>query len=94
MGELLRQVFERDETERCVEIPVPAWTLILEFLDGSTGEVLARVAERRRIDTIGGRTGMATMPTNTVTVRGDVKRWAASTAKRLRNELDLAVSGH
>ena len=69
-------------------------TLILEFLDGSTGEVLARVAERRRIDTIGGRTGMATMPTNTVTVRSDVKRWASSTAKRLRNELDLAISGH
>ena len=69
-------------------------TLILEFLDGSSGEVLARVAERRRIDTIGGRTGMATMPSNTVTVRADVKRWAASTAKRLRNELDLAISGH
>ena len=68
-------------------------TLILEFLDGSSGEVLARVAERRRIDTIGGRTGMATMPTNTVTVRADIKRWASSTAKRLRNELDLAISG-
>ncbi len=67
-------------------------TLVLEFLDGGTGEVLARIAERRRIDTLSGRTSSLAVPSNTVTVRADVRRWAASTARRLRNELDLAIS--
>lgn len=66
-------------------------TLILEFLDGKSGEVLARVAERRTIGK--GRIDMATIPTNSVTVWSDVRRWASSSAKRLRSELDAAVKG-
>lgn len=66
-------------------------TLVLEFLDGKTGEVLARVAERRTIGR--GQIDMMTMPTNSVTVWADVKRWASSSARRLRTELDYAMEG-
>ena len=66
-------------------------TLVLEFLDGSTGEVLARIAERRSIGSPGGM-GMMTMPSNSVTVWADVKRWAGNSARRLRTELDAAIS--
>ena len=66
-------------------------TLVLEFLDGSTGEVLARIAERRSIGRPGGM-DMMTMPSNSVTVWADVKRWAGNSARRLRIELDAAIS--
>ena len=61
-------------------------TLVLEFLDGSTGEVLARIAERGRIGGSGGH-----LPANSVTINSDIRRWAASAAKRLRSELDYAM---
>lgn len=68
-------------------------TLVLEFLDGRTGDVLARVAERRAIGRPGGQIDMMSMPTNSVTVWADVRRWAGSAARRLRAELDLAMGG-
>ena len=64
-------------------------TLVMEFLDGKTGEVLARIAERRTIGR--GQIDMMSMPANSVTVWADVRRWAASSAKRLRSELDYAM---
>lgn len=66
-------------------------TLVLEFLDGTTGEVLARVAERKAMGR--GQIDMATMPANSVTVWAEVRRWASSAAKRLRSELDSAMGG-
>jgi len=66
-------------------------TLIMEFLDGQTGEVLARIAERGRIGHHGGQMGM--MPTSSVTVMSDIRRWAANAARRLRTELDLSIEG-
>ncbi|MEH6593686.1 MAG: DUF3313 family protein [Halioglobus sp.] len=71
---------------------VGAATLVLELLDGRTGEVLARVAERRAMGRPGGQIDLG-MPTNSVTVWSDVRRWASSSARRLRTELDLAASG-
>jgi hypothetical protein len=68
-------------------------TLVLEFLDGKTGEVLARIAERRTLGRPGGQIDMMSMPTNSVTVWSDVRRWATSSAKRLSSVLDAAMSG-
>lgn len=62
-------------------------TLVMEFLDGQTGKVLARVAERGRI---GSRSGM---PANSVTINSDIKRWAARAARSLRKELEDAMAG-
>ena len=67
-------------------------TLILEFLDGKTAEVLARVAERGVIGTSMGTVDV-TRKTNRATVIGDVKRWARSAARRLRTALDSAIKG-
>ncbi|MEH6593683.1 MAG: DUF3313 family protein [Halioglobus sp.] len=72
---------------------VGAATLVLELLDGKTGEVLARVAERRTMGSPGGQIDMMSMPTNSVTVWSDVRRWASGSARRLRSELDEAASG-
>jgi len=66
-------------------------TLVMEFLDGQTGEVLARVAERGRIGSAGGNISM--MPSNSVTVMSDVRRWSANAARRLRAELDASMGG-
>ena len=68
-------------------------TLILEFVDGKTGEVLARIGERGRIGRPGGQLDAFSMPANSVTIRADIKRWASSSAKRLRSELDYAMGG-
>ena len=67
-------------------------TLIFELLDAETGDVLAVVAERRAM---GGRPGgmdMMTMPTNSVTVIADVRRWSTRAASKLRSELDKAIA--
>ncbi len=66
-------------------------TLRLEFLDGQTGEVLARVSERRKMEQPGGRIDQFSMPANSVTVWNDVRRWARSSASRLRAALDDAM---
>ena len=65
-------------------------TLVMELLDGQTGEVLARIAERGRI---GHRSGGSAMPANSVTINADVKRWAAQAARNLRKELEDAMAG-
>lgn len=67
-------------------------TLVLELLDGKTGVVLARIAERRVIGCPGGGNIMMS-PTNAVTVWSDVRRWTANAARRLRMELDFALEG-
>ena len=66
-------------------------TLVLEFIDGKSGEVLARIAERGRIGSSGGQIDMFAMPTSSVTIMADVRRWASSAARRLRGELDSVM---
>ena len=66
-------------------------TLVLEFLDGKTGDVLAKISERGRIGSPSGRIDQFSMPTNRATITGDVRRWANSAATRLRKELDSAM---
>ena len=66
-------------------------TLVLEFLDGKTGEVLAKISERGRIGSPTGRIDRFSMPANRATVTGDIRRWANSAAIRLRKELDSAM---
>jgi hypothetical protein len=68
-------------------------TLVLEFLDAQTGQVLATIAERRTLGRPGGQIDMMSTPTNSVTVTSDVRRWASSAAKRLRSALDAAMAG-
>lgn len=65
-------------------------TLILEFVD-NTGEVLARVAERGVIGSNRGTIDMFSMPATSVSIRGDISRWASNAARRLRSELDYAL---
>jgi hypothetical protein len=67
-------------------------TLVLELLDAETGDVLALVAERRSFSRPGGIDFM-TMPTNSATIIGDIRRWATSAGKKLSKELDKAISG-
>ena len=66
-------------------------TLVLEFLDGRTGEVLAKISERGRIGSPTRRIDQFSMPVNRATVTGDIRRWANSAAIRLRKELDSAM---
>ena len=68
-------------------------TLVMELLDAETGEVVALVAERRRIQPMGGG-GISefSTPTNSVTVLADVRRFATNAATRLRKELDKAIA--
>lgn len=66
-------------------------TLVMEFLDGRTGEVLAKISERGRIGSPTGRIDRFSMPVNRATVTGDIRRWANSAAIRLRKELDSAM---
>lgn len=65
-------------------------TLILEFLDGKSGDVLARVSERGVIGNRHQNWDMA-VPANSVTVMADVRRWASGAARKLRLELDTAL---
>jgi len=67
-------------------------TLMIELLDAETGDVLAVVAERRKMGNPSGQIDMMTMPTNSVSVLSDVRRWARSAASKLRSELDKAIA--
>ena len=67
-------------------------TLALELLDGKSGEVLARVAERGRIGNARGQIDGYSMPVNRATIIANVKRWARDAARKLRLELDSALS--
>ena len=69
-------------------------TLFLDLIDAETGVIQARVGERRAIQPPGGgRIDEFSTPTNSVTVWSDVKRWARSSASRLRSELEKAQKG-
>jgi Protein of unknown function (DUF3313) len=66
-------------------------TLVLELHDAVSGEVLAYVEERRRIEPPGGgRIDSFTMPANSVTIWSDIGRWARSSASRLRKSMEKA----
>ena len=67
-------------------------TFVLEMIDAETGAVVALVAERRAIDTLNSRMGASSMPTNSATVMGDIKRWSGSLGRRLRVALDKAIA--
>ncbi len=68
-------------------------TLVLELIDAADGEVVAVVAERRRLQSGTGGIDEFSMPTNSVTVIAEVRRWASRAARRLRDELDKARAG-
>jgi hypothetical protein len=69
-------------------------TLVLELLDSETGQVLAYVEERRKIQPPGtGQIDMFSQPTNSVSVWSNIRRWASSSASRLRKELEKAQKG-
>jgi hypothetical protein len=67
-------------------------TFIMELIDAETGDVLAVVSERRTLGQSGGIDSFS-MPTSSVSVIADVKRWARSAAAKLRSELDKAIAG-
>ena len=67
-------------------------TFVMEVLDSRTGNVLALVSERRRIQPPGGgQIDSFSLPANRVTVTNDVRRWATSAASKLRKALDKAM---
>jgi hypothetical protein len=66
-------------------------TFVMELMDAGTGAVVALVAERRAIETLNSRMGMASVPANSASVMGDIKRWSGSLARRLRTALDKAI---
>ena len=69
-------------------------TLVLELLDSETGQILAYVEERRKIEQPGGgRIDSFTMPASSVSIWSDVGRWARSSASRLRKSLEKAQKG-
>jgi len=68
-------------------------TLVVELIDADTGEVVAVVSERRKIQAGTGRIDQFSMPTNRATVIAEVRRWASRAAGKLRKELDKAIAG-
>ncbi len=70
---------------------VGAATFVMEFIDARTGGVVALVAERRAMETLNSRTGMMTVPANSASVMGDIRRWSGDLARRLRERLDKAI---
>lgn len=69
---------------------IGAATFAMEFIDAKTGGVVALVAERRAIETLNARSGMA-VPANSASVMGDIRRWSGDLARRLRGRLDKAI---
>ena len=65
---------------------------MLELLDSETGETIALVAERRHIQPVGGNISEFSMPTSSVSVIADVRRWSTGAASKLRRELDKAIA--
>jgi hypothetical protein len=68
-------------------------TLVLELIDADTGDVLGLVSERRKIQSGNGQMDMMTMPTSSVTVIAEVRRWAQRAGSKLASELDKAIAG-
>ena len=71
---------------------VGAATFAMEFIDARTGGVVTLVAERRAMETLNSRSGMATVPANSASVMGDIRRWSGDLARRLRTRLDKAIA--
>ena len=67
-------------------------TLVLELLDAETGDVLAVVAERRAMQSGSGSIDQFSIPTSSVTVIAEVKRWARRAGAKLGSELDKAIA--
>jgi hypothetical protein len=63
-------------------------TLVLELLDGTTGELLVRVVDRMR-----GRETNYMQWTNSVTNQADARRALSSWASQLRKGLDEVAGG-
>jgi uncharacterized protein DUF3313 len=73
---------------------VASVTLVLELMDSETGQVLAYVEERRKIEPPGGgNINSFSQPANSVTVWSDIGRWARSSASRLRSSMEKAQKG-
>jgi len=68
-------------------------TLEIEFLDGMSGQAVARISERGRMGSPTEHVDAFTLPANRATVWYQVRRWASNTARRLRDELDSALGG-
>jgi hypothetical protein len=68
-------------------------TLVLELIDAESGEVVAVVSERQRIQSGSGNIDSFSMPTNRATVLAEIRRWARRAAGKLRKELDKAMGG-
>lgn len=66
-------------------------TFVLELIDADNGYVVALVAERRGIETLNARTGYVTVPANSASIMGDIRRWSSGLARRLRDALDDAI---
>ena len=64
----------------------------MELLDAETGDVLAVVAERRAMQSGSGMIDEFSMPTSSVTVIAEVKRWAQRAGTKLGSELDKAIA--
>ena len=79
---------ESPERTRLYMSSVGGATLGLEFRDRTSGEVLARVAER---GLIGDTSNGGSRPVNRETVSADVERWAGNAARKLRQALDSAL---
>ena len=69
---------------------VGAATFVMEFIDARTGGVVALVAERRAMETLNARGGIS-VPANSASVMGDIRRWSGDLARRLRTRLDKAI---
>jgi hypothetical protein len=65
-------------------------TFVIELIDAETGVMLARVAERRRIEPPGSMNRVSTIPTTSATVWNTVTMWANDVARDLRQSLDRA----
>jgi hypothetical protein len=72
---------------------IGAATLIVEVSDAATGDVLARVADRRVADRPGGILEDSSSVTNTRDVRRLAHEWAQLCRKRLDEVADLGVLG-
>ena len=68
-------------------------SLEIEFLDGMSGETVAKISQRGRMGSPTEQIDAFTLPANRATVWYQVRRWATNAARRLRDELDSALGG-
>lgn len=69
---------------------VGAATFVMELIDARSGAVVALAAERRSVETLNARVG-ATVPANSASIMGDIRRWSGSIARRVREGMDKAI---